>query len=402
MRSLFIYGCGVRDWLERIIVGKTGVVMRNRGCGNNRSVLLFMGAWSVGGVEQVTAVLGNELVRRGWAVSIFAFAIEDKMLLANLDDRIKVVIPNAGIMSNESATILRKTIIDNHVGIVVNDWSLPFKTSLFLRRVCKGLNVRQVVNLHNIPNHNARIARTSNPILRGAIKLVSGINMHLTYLLCDKYVLLSPSFIPIFKRFAFVPFAKKLTAITNPLTIDVGSDLQQRKEDVLLYVGRLEEKQKKFSRIASVWRNIATKHQGWRLDVVGDGPDREAYEKQLEGCPRVAFQGFQKPHEFYRKSKILLMTSDFEGFPLVLAEAMSAGCVPIVLGSFSAVHDIIDGTNGIVTKVPFSEKDYADTVEGLMVANDKWEDYSKAARATAKKFSVAEVANEWERLFDSL
>lgn len=368
----------------------------------HKSILFFMGSWSVGGVEQVTAILGNELVRRGWRVAIFAFKLEDKMLLPNLDKRIKVVIPGTDTICAESEAVLRKALIDNEVGVVVNDWSLPFKTTLFLRRACKGLGIHQVVNLHNIPNLNARIAKTRNPILKLMVKIVSSINMHLTYLCCDKYVLLSPSFIPIFKCFAFVPFAKKLTAITNPLTIDIGSVEQMKKENIVLYVGRLEERQKKFSRVASVWRTIADSRPDWRLDIVGDGPDRPAYEKQLEGCPRATFHGFQKPHEFYRKAKIILMTSDFEGFPLVLAESMSAGCVPVVLGSFSAVHDIIDGANGIVTKMPFSEKEYADAVMRLMDNYALYEAYSKAALETAQKFNVAKVADCWERLLESL
>lgn len=368
----------------------------------NKSILFFMGSWSVGGVEQVTVVLGNELVARGWTVSIFAFTLDDGMLLSNIDKRIKIITPNAGIMSAESESTLRKALVENKVGIIVNDWSLPFKTTLFLRRASRGLGIRQIVNLHNIPNLNARIAKTRNPILKLIVKIVSGVNMHLTYRCCDKYVLLSPSFIPIFKRFAFVPFAKKLTAITNPLTIDVGSIEQTKKENIILYVGRLEERQKKFSRIVSVWRNIVDRYPDWRLDIVGDGPDRSTYEKQLEGCPRTAFHGFQKPHEFYRKAKILLMTSDFEGFGLVLVEAMSAGCVPVVLGSFSAVHDIIDGKNGIVTKMPFSKEEYADAVMRLMGNPDLYGEYSKAAFETAKRFGVAKVTDSWEKLLESL
>ena len=367
-----------------------------------KSILFFMGSWSVGGVEQVSVVLGNELVARGWTVSIFAFTLEDRLLLSNIDKRIRVIIPNVGVLSDESEAVLRKALIENEVGIIVNDWSLPFKTTLFLSRVSRGLGIRQIVNLHNIPNHNARIAKTRNSILRFMVKIVSGINMHLTYHFCDKYVLLSPSFIPIFKRFAFVPFAKKLSAITNPLTIDIGDIAQEKKENIILYVGRLEEGQKRFSRIASVWRSIANRYPDWQLDIVGDGPDKLTYEQQLKGCPRTTFHGFQKPHEFYKKAKILLMTSDFEGFGLVIVEAMSAGCVPVVLGSFSAVYDIINATNGIVTNVPYSEKEYADAIMRLMDNRDQYESYSTAALATAKRFSVAKVADCWEQLFGSL
>ena len=143
---------------------------------------------------------------------------------------------------------------------------------------------------------------------------------------------------------------------------------------------------------------------GWRLEVVGDGPDRAAYEASLAGVPRVAFHGFQNPAPFYAKAKILVMTSDFEGFPLVLVEAMSAGCVPVVLDSFAAVHDIIDGTNGngVLVPTPFDERRFAASVDALMRAAPRLAALSAAAHATSRNFSVASIVDKWETLMAAL
>lgn len=57
--------------------------------------------------------------------------------------------------------------------------------------------------------------------------------------------------------------------------------------------------------------------------------------------------------KYYEESEILVMTSIFEGFGLVLTEAMSRGCIPIAFDSFKSVHDIVDsGRNGMLIK-PF-------------------------------------------------
>lgn len=369
---------------------------------NERGILYFMGAWGVGGVERVTAVLANEWIKRGWRVVIFAFKLDDDMLLSSVDKRVSVVIPNAGSMTAESCEALRKAIIENNVSIVVNDWSLPFKTTLFIRKACKGLSVTQIVNLHNIPNNNARLAAAKNPLIKFAIRIVSGLNMHLTYMMCRKYVLLSNSFKQIFKKFAFVPFGTKLHAITNPLTLDMGNE-KVAKENVVLYVGRLEEKQKKFSRIANLWKNVlADKHPDWRLEVVGDGPDRASYEKMLAGTPRVSFEGFQDPRRYYQKSKIFLMTSAFEGFGLVLVEAMAAGCVPVALGSFPAVYDIINAKCGRVVKPPYDEVEFAKTVEKLMLDDNVLRLVSENARATASNFKVETVVDKWQSMFEEV
>lgn len=365
-----------------------------------KSVLYFMGAWGVGGVERVTAVIGNELVRRGWKVSIFAFHVENPMLLDVLDKRIRVVAPEAGVMTQASFSALRDVLVQEDVGFIVNDWSLPFKTSIFLRKAARGLNIKHIVNLHNVPDNNARIAAARNWPMRLAVKAVSALNMHLTYLFADRYVLLSPSFIRIFKRFAFVPFARKLYAIGNPLTLPLlDENPASEKDNVLLFVGRLEERQKRFSRIAAMWRAMALRHPEWRLEIVGDGPDREDYEKTLDGVEMVSFEGFKSPEKYYRKAKILVMTSDFEGFPLVLVEAMAAGCVPVVLGSFAAVHDVVDDSCGTVVPMPYSEKRFTAAIEHLIDNEAELHKKSSSARIFARRFSVCSIVDEWERIF---
>ena len=363
-----------------------------------KSVLYFMGAWSVGGVERVTAVVGNELVRRGWKVSIFAFHVENPMLLDVLDKRIRFVAPEAGVMTGASLAALRSVLEQENVGFIINDWSLPFKTSLFLRKAAKGLGIKQIVNLHNTPDNNARIASARNLPMRLAAKAVSALNMFLTYLFADLYVLLSPSFIRIFKRFACVPFARKVIAIGNPLTLMLPDENSATaKENILLFAGRLEERQKRFSRVAAIWRRIAARHPDWRLEVVGDGPDRAQYEKTLVGAERVGFEGFMPPEDFYRRAKILVMTSDFEGFPLVLTEAMAFGCVPVVLGSFAAAQDIIDGSCGTIVPLPYSDDRFAAEIERLMNDADALQTASEAARSAARRFSVETIADVWEQ-----
>lgn len=89
----------------------------------------------------------------------------------------------------------------------------------------------------------------------------------------------------------------------------------------------------------------------WSLEFVGDGFQlddlrRLATKMNLE---RVTFHGFLPPQDFYKKSKIFLMTSDYEGWGLTLTEAMQYKCVPLVMSTYSSVYDIIDdGKNGFL------------------------------------------------------
>ena len=102
-----------------------------------------------------------------------------------------------------------------------------------------------------------------------------------------------------------------------------------------------------------------------------------------------------------------MLTSDFEGFPLVLTECMSFGVIPIVYGSFDAVYDIIDDNkDGYI--IPYSKekgfvaKDMADKLEFLMTNGDKRTEMALAAIEKSKKFSIDKIYNEWINVFNSL
>ena len=371
---------------------------------DGKSILYFMGAWDVGGVERVTAKLANEWVRRGWKVTVFAFRCDNPLLLADLAPEVVRVMPDVGVRTKASEAALRRALVENRVRYLVNDWCLPFRTTLFLRRACRGLGVRLVSCLHNVPDTNNRIASARNPLVRAAVRAVSSLNLFLGYFLCDRYVLLSESFIPIFRRVAGVPFARRLAAIGNPLTLPVPDDAATRaKENVLLYVGRLEEKQKRFSRVAALWKErLADAFPDWRLEVVGDGPDRTAYEASLADAPRVAFLGFQDPSAAYARAKVLLLTSDFEGFGLVLVEAMAAGCVPCALGSFASVRDVLGGGGGVVVPAPYDAAKFGEAVAALMRDEARLAATAEKARAAAKAFTVERVVDQWQTLLEGL
>ena len=101
-----------------------------------------------------------------------------------------------------------------------------------------------------------------------------------------------------------------------------------------------------------------------------------------------------------------MLTSEFEGFPLVLAECMSFGVIPAVYNSYSAVCDIIDdGKDGIV--LPYHMNGYdaneaADMIANIMKDDGKREQMALAAIKKSKEYSVEKIYSEWERVFHSL
>ena len=146
----------------------------------------------------------------------------------------------------------------------------------------------------------------------------------------------------------------------------------------------------------------------WRLTIVGDGPERMNIEKQVQEkeLKHVSFEGFQHPVEYYKRASLLILTSEFEGFPLVLAECMSFGVIPVVYSSFSAVYDIIEnGKNGLSipkTREGFSTKLMAEKMKELMNDRKRLNQMAMNAIEKSKEYSVDKIYEQWNSLFSEL
>ena len=180
--------------------------------------------------------------------------------------------------------------------------------------------------------------------------------------------MLSKSYISDLEKYYGKNVRKKIVYISNPSPF-VTQKSEKKKQ--LLYVGRLEHGAKRPDRLLRIWKRLYKKFPNWEMIVVGDGKERKRLEQQSKSLKRISFIGFQAPEPYYRDASILCMTSNFEGFPMVLPEAMSFGTVPFAFDSFSAVHDIIeDGKTGVLVP-PFSIKEYANKLAQLMSDEEK-------------------------------
>lgn len=365
---------------------------------HSESVLFFLGHWGVGGVERVTVVLANELVARGHAVSIVACAYEDRSELQRLDGRVTVEELGPGWLSAENAGRIGEFLVRRKVSVVINQWCAPYSVTRFLRKAMRGSAAKLVAVHHNAPDGNMRIRGARNTLVRWCWRLISGISLRLVYEMSDRYVLLSDSFVPVLAGLVRRRRMDKVVVIANPLTL---MPLMREKEKLIVYVGRLEETQKRVSRVIDLWRKLAGELSDWRLAIVGDGADRARYEQQAVGLPRVEFVGFQNPGDFYARARVLLLTSDFEGLPLVLAEAMAAKCIPVALGCCPAVCDVV-GADGRTVPLPYDEDRFAEAVRAGVARSFDAEAMRMMAERTESRFGIGACVDQWEGLFKRL
>lgn len=176
------------------------------------------------------------------------------------------------------------------------------------------------------------------------------------------------------------------------------------KEKKVIAVGRYTW-QKGFDLLIEAWIDVAESHPDWTLHIYGLG-DKENYqklarEKGIEN--KVKCHSFAKDvYEKYRESSIFVLSSRYEGFGLVLAEAMATGLPSVAFNCPDGPSDIItNGVDGILVENGDTRK----LAEGLMflISHEKERVlYGQNARENMKRFNKDTIMQEWINLFETI
>lgn len=191
----------------------------------------------------------------------------------------------------------------------------------------------------------------------------------------------------------------KLVCIPNAIRMIEPPDLSI-KEKRCLYVGRLDNKAKGVDRLLRIWKQVEQSNEDWQLDIVGDGPDGKwlrEYATELN-LSRVRFHGFQDPEAFYKRSSIFCMTSTFEGFGMVLVEAMQHGCVPIAFDSFPAVRDIIENNKSGILVTAFDTQGFASCVLSIIQDGVLLKKFEQNLHGLLCQFDSTGLIEDWKKL----
>lgn len=175
----------------------------------------------------------------------------------------------------------------------------------------------------------------------------------------------------------------------------------------VIAVGRLDY-QKGFDRLIQAWCYIQRdgRYQDWHLDIFGQGEWHEMLEnmiseRNLNDSIRLNNPTNQIGRE-YAQSSLIVMTSNYEGFGMVLVEAMACGVPAVAFDCKCGPRDIIsDGENGLL--VPNGDiPGLAGAMMKLMGDYELRRRMSVKARQVVDTYSEKAVMDKWVRLFTSL
>ena len=173
----------------------------------------------------------------------------------------------------------------------------------------------------------------------------------------------------------------------------------------VIAVGRLDY-QKSFDRLIQVWEKVHQQMPYWRLDIFGQGE----WKEMLQGM--IDERGFQDTVRLndptrnigkeYSESSMLVMSSHYEGFPMVMIEAMACGLPAVCFDFKCGPRDIIvEGENGLI--VPDGDIEaLAEAMVRLMKDDELRKRMGENARKVVEKYSEDRVMGLWVNLYEEI
>lgn len=260
--------------------------------------------------------------------------------------------------------------------------------SMRLRTIKKELGTTKTIGW--IHNSFDALLRKGSPYLGPELKYHYGRQLQKL----DKVVVLYQQDAEMYKQ----TYGFKPSYIYNPLTLKPGprSSGNQKK---FLAVGRFSPRHKGFDLLIQAFSLFAQKDQEWKLDIVGDGPEKEKLAQIItkNGLEkRIQLHPFTREIQtYYSSASVYVLSSRWEGFGLVMVEAMAHG-LPVISSDLPSSKDIL-GNFGLF----FRNGDVLDLSKKLEEATHiDWQHKSQQAISIAQKFDLASIVQQWKKLIE--
>lgn len=350
-----------------------------------KKICFFMGSIDLsGGTERVAISIANNLVNMGYNVSILA-------LKGSCNSHFKID-PKINIKSLS----MKKISFSHYIKIIfqIRKFILENKVDTF---IC----VESILSLYLIP----RLVPSTKTIcwehFNFSVNLgrkLRNISRYYAALFFDQIITLTER-----DRQLWINQTKclaKVDTINNPSTFQVSNTSPSLKNKKFLAVGRLVY-QKGFDILLNSWAKSSAAAHGWTLSIVGDGEELihlKALIAKLNLSSSVSLEGHsQNIANHYIHSSFYIMTSRFEGLPMVLLEAQSFGLPILSVDCPTGPSEIIKhGENGFLCK----NNDISELITEV-ITNISENDYIKLvenSKYNIKNYDMKNIMEKWHHI----
>lgn len=347
-----------------------------------------------GGAEKVTIDIANELVFRGYEVTILTQVHHEDKYPAHCRKLFHVEILPKGKykFSFRIAYFLRNYFKQHRVSVFVS-----YRELLYAKWLKRQTGVAFVFALQSMPFYEMSNASWMSRIFY--------LNKYWRiYRTADAYgVLCEKHQQRLIQALSLDPHSNKIHVLPN--SIEINPAVVWKKEEYVIFVGRLSHRDKRVDRLLRIWAIAQNDIPNWQLKIIGDGPERENLEAQARQIKlqNVCFEGFNTDTQpFFDKAAILCLTSSFEGWPLVLIEAQANAVIPMVFDGFDAAKAIVSSPGEGILVAPFDEQAYARELVALARDTGRRHHMQKAVVAKAATYDIEHTVQAWISLLDHI
>ena len=359
-------------------------------------IFIFKQTLEYGGSSKMMIFIANALAKIGHEVIIFMYenATEEdvrKITLQKLNNRVKFIEYNGiAVSSNKhinNIKIIKKTIAEQRPDVIVSFLTFPnFYATIVGNLLGIPVIISERGNPYVIKNIKDKIVYSFFNFASGAVFQTEGAKAYFS------------------KR-----LQKQSCVIPNPVVrendnvrFDTSTDNHE-----IVFIARFENMQKRQDLMVNALEKVVKVFPDTILKFYGTGKDLPMIEnivkeKNLES--NVRFIGYtNNPEEEMVKSEVFVLTSDYEGIPNSLIEAMSVG-MPVVSTDCDpggARMLIEDGVNGIL--VPKNDaQGIADAIIRIFKDKELREKLSREAYKITEKYTEEKIAEQWHDYITSV
>ena len=355
-----------------------------------------------GGMERVLTIKANWLVNNGYDVSIYTYE-KNADCFFNLDDRVKVI----NFYQGDSFILRARTLFS--LLLSVNSYSPNYFISMGGKdRYFNFLVEKKIIKILEWHfSYTTPIKHVEAYNLGSISKVMAYARMFFNKKIClmyNKTIVLTEKD----KKYWNYAGCNNVEVIQNPIT-DNDNDNDNDKKSIgssfrFISVGRLDH-QKNFHELIEIFNEIYKKNRNIILDIYGDGElktdlIRLIHKKELSNV--VFLHGNVKDiREKYDSADCYLMTSVYEGLPMVLLEALSASLPIIAYDCDCGPSDlIVDDYNGYLIYNRERER-FINKALLLSLNTEMVSRFSSASKELSYKFDFDNIMNKWRSVFDN-
>ena len=379
--------------------------------------------FTIGGVQRVTAVIAKELAKE-YDVTILTFDQEDKKdtALYGLNDASIQYrffsYPSIGYLHNKickaySGLYQKYRFQSKWASNLYSYSSFPYPLRKALTQELQKGNYDVIIGVH--APLAGRLA-TMKPKLT-KVKAIGWIHNSFDALFGEGFIYIGAArkrhYIYQFEKLDKVIVLHQHDAVTynqydhrfrpiviyNPLTLRPGKTSKGNSKRFLA-IGRFSHQHKGFDLLIEAFHVFSRRNKEWKLDIVGEGVEEQQYRYLIEHHQlgdRILIHPFTKYiQDYYSNAQVYVLSSRWEGLPLVLIEAMSHG-LPIISSDLPVSLEIM-GDFALYFKKG-SIEELAQRLEDATQID--WQAKSKEALKIAERFDINNIIKQWKQLIES-